>query len=130
MAQRRIVSYLRTLRKKSNLSQRELAQLLGYSNEVPVSRHERGVTVPPFRIALSYQVIFKVPASDIFPSISQTIEQNIETKLARMEAALGAKSAKDPDAVMTALTLQFLAARKKVAVKSHTQRCKNPEYWQ
>ena len=130
MAQKRIVSYLRTLRKKSNLSQGELAQLLGYGNEGPVSRHERGVTVPPLRIVLSYQAIFRVPVSDIFPSIYQTVEENIEAKLTQFEAVLGAKSAKDHDAITTSLKLEFLAARKKVAVKNYAQRCKNPGYWQ
>lgn len=120
MAQKRIVSYLRTLRKRSKLSQRELACLLGLDDEGSVSRHERGITVPPLRIALSYELIFRVPTSELFPSFYEIVEQEIEAQLELFEAVLGEKSSKDGNAAATALKLQFLATRKNLGPKNHT----------
>lgn len=112
MAQKRIASYLRTHRKKSGFTQRDLAQLLGYGDEGPVSRQERGVIVPSLRMALAYEAIFRAPVSELFPSVYQTVERKIEAQLARFESRLGKKSAKDRNAAATAQKLQFMWARK------------------
>jgi DNA-binding XRE family transcriptional regulator len=111
MAQKEPASYLRTHRKKSGLTQRELAQVLGYSNEALVSRHERGMNVPPLPIALAYEALFQVPVSELFPAVHQEAAKNVETRLANLESALGGKSVKDRDAKATARKLQFVWGR-------------------
>ena len=112
MAHEPPASYLRTHRKKSGLTQRELATLLGYDNEGPVSRHERGMTIPPLRIALAYEAIFQVPISELFPAVYLMVGESIETQLAAFESLLGEKSAEDHDADATARKLQFMWGRK------------------
>jgi transcriptional regulator with XRE-family HTH domain len=112
MAHKRIASYLRTHRKKSNLTQREIAQVLGYTHEGPVSRHERGVTVPPLPIALAYEALFRVPIYELFPGVYEAAGEHIEAQLAGFESRLGEKSAKDRDAAATARKLEFLWGRK------------------
>src|ERR1039458_8748831 len=78
MNQPHLATYLRSHRKHSGLSQRELAYLLGYPDEGQVSRHERAYSIPSFLIALSYQAIFRVPVSDLFPVAYETVRQTIE----------------------------------------------------
>lgn len=113
MAQKRIESHIRTHRKKSGLTQLELAKLIGDKNAGRVSRHERGLTVPMLAAALSYETIFQVPVTDLFPSIRDVVVKNTETRLAALESFLGEKSAKTRDANATARKLQFIWARKK-----------------
>src|SRR5215831_1671687 len=112
MAHARIASHVRTHRKKSGFTQRELARLVGYTNQGPVSRHERGITVPPFQVALAYAAVFRVAVTELFPAVHEKVGKDIETRLATLEAALGHKSAKSSDANATACKLQFIWARK------------------
>lgn len=107
MAHEPLVSYLRAHRKKSGLTQRELARLVGNSNEATVSRHERG-SIPSLRIALAYATVFQVRAADLFPALHQAIGRNVEAQIADLKFGLGQKSAKDRDAKATARKLQFL----------------------
>ena len=111
MAQKRIASLIRIHRKRSGLTQRELARLIGHKNSGRVSRHERGVTIPSLTAALSYETIFQVPISDLFPAIHDAVK-NAEARLADLESELGQKSAQDHDANATARKLQFIWARK------------------
>jgi DNA-binding XRE family transcriptional regulator len=104
-------SYLRSHRKQSGLSQRELAQLLGYPNQGQVSRHERVACLPPFLIALSYQAIFRIPVSEIFPGVYESTKQVIEERLVKMENDLQQRSAKGRNAAMIARKLEWLWER-------------------
>ena len=78
----------------------------------PVSRHERGVTVPPLSVALAYASIFRVEVIDLFPVIAEAVERDVEARLGSLESRLGRKSAKDRDKNATACKLQFIALRK------------------
>ena len=106
-----LASYLRYHRKRSGLSQREIAQLLGYPDQEPVSRHERSRSIPPLIIALSYQAIFRVPIAELFPGPCETTKRKIEERLAKMEHDLQQRSAKDRDAAMVARKLEWMWER-------------------
>jgi len=103
---------LRALRRKSGLSQIELAQLLGFVSEVPVSRHERSETVPNLLTALGYEVIFRVPVSELFPGLYHSVETVIEERLAILEEDLQQSTAKGRKATTTARKLEFSWERK------------------
>ena len=106
-----LASYLRSHRKRSGLSQREIAHLLGYPDQGPVSRHERLCNVPPLLIALSYQAIFRVPVSDLFPGVYEATRQAIEERLAKMGHDLEQCSAKGRNAAMIARKLEWMWER-------------------
>lgn len=106
-----LASYLRSHRKRSGLSQREIAQLLGYPDQGPVSRHERLCCVPPLMIALSYQAIFRVPVADLFPAPYEAIRQAVEERLAKMKEELHQCSAKGRSAAMIARKLEWMWER-------------------
>jgi transcriptional regulator with XRE-family HTH domain len=105
-------NYLRMHRKKSGFSQRELGSLLGYKDLSQVSRHERSLSLPPLDIALCYEVIFRVPASDLFFGVHAAVTRQIESKLVALEAELGQRSGKGRGATVTAKKLVWLAERK------------------
>ncbi len=107
-----LANYLRTHRKTSALSQHELGVILGYGYEGPISRHERFQSIPPLRIAIAYEIVFGAPVSEIFAGLRETMEQVIEYRIVELEGSLGQRSARGPQAAVTARKLEWLCARK------------------
>jgi DNA-binding XRE family transcriptional regulator len=112
MTQEQLATYLRTHRRNSGLTQRELASVLGYRHANPVCRHEQATSIPPFFVALGYEAVFRVPTAQMFPGFYRTVENAIETRLAAFEAELQGESAQDRDAKATARKLEWLWTRK------------------
>jgi hypothetical protein len=104
-------SYLRTHRRLSGLTLKELAHLLGYKNEMQVLRHEQSHTLPPLLVALGYETIFRTPVAELFPGAHRTIEQTIYPRLAKMEDELQGLSARGRGAAATARKLEWLSGR-------------------
>jgi DNA-binding XRE family transcriptional regulator len=108
----RLTNYLRTHRRKTGLSQRDLGRVLGYQDEGPVSRHERFQVLPPLRIALGYEIVFHIPISEIFAGLRDAIEQDIEKELVNLERGMQERSGKGRHAAATARKLEWLSERK------------------
>jgi DNA-binding XRE family transcriptional regulator len=66
MKRRTITPYLRALRRRSALSQEDVAFLLGAFTGSRVSRHETGACGPPIEVALAYEVIFGAGMAEIY----------------------------------------------------------------
>ena len=96
----------------SGMSQRELAEIVGFIAEHQISRHERSIAIPSLLTALSYRAIFLVPVEQLFPGISETIQLNVEDRLARMEGKLNESSVKGRKAQAVARKLEWLSERK------------------
>lgn len=105
-------NYLKTYRKRSGLSQREVGILLGYKERGQTPRHEQFNTLPPLKIALAYAVLYRTPVSALFRGMHDTLETTIEKRLAVMEIDLQSRSAKDVDAESTARKLEWMMARR------------------
>ena len=108
-------SYLRMYRKKSGLSQRELAEVLGLITEWRISEHERSITVPRLLTAISYEVVFNAPLAKLFPGIYETVRGNIESRLAELEARLQQSDAKGHAAIPIARKLEWICERRNLA---------------
>jgi transcriptional regulator with XRE-family HTH domain len=80
MAARRLPNYLRTYRKRSGLSQDEVASLLGCQSGAKVSRYERFARVPTLENALAYEALFGVPARELFAGVYQKVEETIHKR--------------------------------------------------
>lgn len=112
MSSSSVGTYLRFLRRKSGLSQKELARILGTVTGGQVSRHERSVSPPTLIAAFGYQVMFRQPASEIFPGLFHTIEAGVVERIEAYEAALGESKAKGRAAAPVARRLEWLNERK------------------
>ena len=66
MKKRIIAPYLRALRRRSALSQEDVAFLLGAFTGTRISRHETGACVPPLEVAIAYEVIFGIGIVEIY----------------------------------------------------------------
>ena len=107
-----LTNYLRTHRKKTGLSQRDLGRILGYQDEVPVSRHERLHRLPSLMTALGYEIVFQVPISELFAGLRDAIEQDIEERLSELERGLQERSGRGRHAAATARKLEWISERR------------------
>ena len=73
----KVRSYLRTYRKRSGLTQDEVAYLLGCQSGAKISRFERLAREPNLETALACQVIFGVPAEKLYPGMFAEVEQAV-----------------------------------------------------
>ncbi|HZR82585.1 MAG TPA: helix-turn-helix transcriptional regulator [Candidatus Binatia bacterium] len=83
MAQEKLPNYLRAYRKRSGLSQREMAFLLGCRSAAKISRYERYFRRPNLETALTYEIILNTPARELFAGTFEQAE-----KVARRRAHL------------------------------------------
>jgi transcriptional regulator with XRE-family HTH domain len=73
----KLENYLRTYRKRSGLSQDEVAFLLGCQNGTKVSRYERFSRKPNLETLLAYEMVFGAPARELFAGAYQKVERKI-----------------------------------------------------
>jgi len=104
-------NYLRMHRKKTGLSQRDLAILVGYKDQWQISRHERSGTTPSLVIALAYQVVFRIPVSEIFTEVHARATRTVEENLKAFESALKSSAGKGRAGRITTQKVQWLAER-------------------
>ena len=114
MPSAQVTSYLRSHRLRSGMSQRELAELVGIIEHHQVSTHERATAVPTLLVALSYQAVFCVPVSELFPDLYETILTGVEDRLTRTKQALHDGSAKGHKAQVIARRLIWMDERAKI----------------
>lgn len=96
MTSKPVGTYLRFLRRKSGLSQRDLAQILGSVSAAQISRHERSRSLPTMLTAFGYQVVFQEPVSEIFPGLFHAVEVGVEERLREFEFKIDNSDAKGP----------------------------------
>lgn len=99
---------IRTKRKLSGLTQKEIAYLLGSESPGAVSKHERSGAAPTLSFALGYEIIFREPISKLFEEFYASIEKNIECRAAKLQEKLGRTSARRRRGALTAQKLEFL----------------------
>lgn len=110
-----LASYLRSHRLKTGMSQRELADLVGFIAHHQVSNHEQLTLIPTLLVAFSYQAVFCVSAADLFPGLFETVRANVEDRLLAMERTLQNTVAKGRKAEVIARKLEWLAQRRNPA---------------
>src|SRR3989442_14407584 len=98
MATHKLENYLRTYRKRSGLTQREVAFLVGCRNGAQVSRYEKRRRLPPLRTALACEAAFGVPVSELFAGLRDVAAQPARGALWGAKVALQTTSAESRDA--------------------------------
>lgn len=105
----RLENYLRTYRKRAGLSQDEVAFLLGCRSGAKVSRYERLARQPNIRTLFACEIIFRVPARELFAGLYQKVEKVTFDRAQKLSKSLGPAQA---DRIMARklTTLSALAA--------------------
>lgn len=81
MSEKPIENYIKTYRRRSLLSQEELAFLLGAEFGTKVSRYERGRRVPSLETALALEAILGVPVRKIFPGTFRKVDLSVRERV-------------------------------------------------
>src|SRR5713226_2588747 len=102
MATHKLENYLRTYRKRSGLTQREVAFLLGCRNGAQVSRYEKRRRVPPLGMALACEAAFGVPVSELFAGIREIAGKEIGKRLLALKLKLETNPGKGSEARIAA----------------------------
>ena len=108
---------LRTLRMRSGLSQREVAELLGFRSDSAAFRHECSKTTPDLRTAIAYEIIFRVPISSQFPGLYRAIEPLVEDRILQLRKRLEEQSGRGPNAARDAHKLEFFWERENIDIE-------------
>lgn len=82
------LNYAKTHRKRSGLSQNELAFLFGDKSTSFVLKTERGNEIPCLSRALSYQIIFDTQAEEIFAPLATALVNRIFNNIIKLSKDL------------------------------------------
>ncbi len=108
MPSQKLENYLRAFRRRSGLSQREVAHLLGCVTGAQVSRYERRRHMPPLRTALAFQAVFGAPVSELFAGINESVAKEVNRRAQTLALELQTKTGKR-NSRLTAQKLEWLA---------------------
>lgn len=118
MANKTLQTYLRTYRKRSNLSQDEIAYLVALLFGTTVSRHERSRRIPSLTDAFAYEALFGIPASKLFPGEYEKARARLEIRAHRLLKRLKQGDKNSPVQKQKIAFLEEFIRR--VPAKSHT----------
>jgi transcriptional regulator with XRE-family HTH domain len=88
MVTHKLANYIRAYRKKSGLSQREVAYLLGCDTGAQVSRYERRKRMPPVQTALACQAVFGTPVADLFAGTYESAAKEVTRRAKKLGVQL------------------------------------------
>ena len=74
MKTKKPINYLRSYRLRWGLSQRQLANLLGWRGSEVISRIEKKQRPPSLKLVIACFILFGTPAAELFPDITAGVE--------------------------------------------------------
>lgn len=104
-------NHLRAYRRRDGLTQKQLIQLLGRSDAKTVSRYERYARIPDLETALACQVIFGVPAEQLFPGLYAAAEARVHKRARLLLRRLERQPSARPDDPAVALLARLARQR-------------------
>src|SRR5688500_16426610 len=95
MTIQKLENYLRAFRKRTGLSQDDLAFLLiGLPSGTLVSRYEHGQRKPPLKTLLAYEVLFDTGSNELFAGVFNKMEQTVLKRVDELILRLKAEKKK------------------------------------
>lgn len=84
-------NYLKMYRKRSGLSQDELALLLGCTSGSKISRYERSCRVPSLDTVIALEVVFGEPARELFGGRYERVRRDVRRRAQRLSRRVDAR---------------------------------------
>jgi transcriptional regulator with XRE-family HTH domain len=100
-------TYLRSERRRSGLTQTDIARLLGGAWKQRVSKYERGL-VPPLEVAIAYEAVLGRPVAELFGGIHEEIAFTVRRRARELLKNL--PSANTPRELCRRQTIERIAA--------------------
>jgi transcriptional regulator with XRE-family HTH domain len=107
MPPRKLDNYLFSYRKRSGLTQGEVAFVLRCGDRRHVSRYEKRVHIPSLATALACEAVFGVPVSKLFAGLRGRAGKEVGKQLLVLKSELEARSGKPREARRTACSSCF-----------------------
>lgn len=98
-------SKLKPHRKRSGLTQKEVAFLLGGKKHSTISRYEAGERHPDLRTALAFSLLFDQKIDELFPSVRDEAHREVGARAKRLSQEIGQR----PDGAQKSYKLEKLA---------------------
>jgi transcriptional regulator with XRE-family HTH domain len=114
MSTHKLENYLRAYRKRSGLTQRDVAFLLGCQSGTQVSRYEKRHRVPPLETALACEAVFGVPMSELFAGIRDRAARRIGKRFLELRSKLqesDGQKVRASEARIAAQKMKWIATR-------------------
>ena len=102
-----LTNYLRTHRRRTCFSQKEIAKLLGATFGTKISRHENFGREPSLKTVLAYEVVFGKPARELFAGAYEEVRLSVQSRAKELARQL-AKESSGPQSVRLARKLEAL----------------------
>jgi len=67
-------------RRRMGFSQKQVSHLLGQCDSSMVSHYEHSRAMPPLAVALSLEIIYRVPVAFLFPSLYDHLKLSIRSE--------------------------------------------------
>ena len=77
-------NYIEMYRKRTALSQEELAVLMAVENGWSVSRFERGERIPTLEGLIALEIVYEQPIQKIFAGVAEGVRENIAVRAAAL----------------------------------------------
>jgi transcriptional regulator with XRE-family HTH domain len=104
----RLPKYLKSYRKRSGLSQDEVAFLLGCASGAKVSRYERFARQPNWETVAACEVVFRAPMRDLlaggYQKVEETVHQRAQILAEKLNAGKPDRMTRRKRAYLMALT--------------------------
>ena len=104
-------NYLRSHRKRSGLTQTEVAFLLGYEEGGQVSRYEKGHRLPTLRTAIAFATIFGVSPGALFSCIQMRVDKEVSSRIEQLHANLEKRRTEQRTTIAEARKIRWLDER-------------------
>ncbi len=75
-------------RKRVGLSQQEVAQLVGVSQDANVTKHELGRQLPSVRVLIAYEVVYGEPLAKLFAGLYEEVEACVQDRAKELLAEI------------------------------------------
>lgn len=85
-----LTNYLRTHRRRTGLTQDDVAVLLGARSGALVSRHETGERRPVLRTAIAYEIVLGISIRRIYAGVHSKLAMGVRVRATRMLVRLEA----------------------------------------
>ncbi len=77
-------NYIHTHRKRSHLTQEEVAFLVGVKSGAVVCRHERFQQTPNLHTLIAYEILFRTPVRRLYGGVNQKVQRKLMARVRQL----------------------------------------------
>jgi transcriptional regulator with XRE-family HTH domain len=84
MTKQHVRNQLLPARRKRGLSRKQVASILGYDDVSTIARQEQGKYIPPLRMLLGFEILYRTPIAYLYPDLYRELKEQIRAREAEL----------------------------------------------